>query len=139
MKKLDETGKVLASTSGERSELGQFHSPQGIKINSKNEVFVCDRNNSRIQVFDIDLKFRRCIDLTHLNVETKPKPNDLAFDRASNMYVSDYANNCIHQMTSTWYPFPRARMGNYLVLSASRWMLLVFFTSQSPKATVSLC
>jgi tripartite motif-containing protein 2/3 len=98
VKKLDEAGAVLASVTGEGSELGEFNTPRGVKVSSENEVFVCDRDNSRIQVFDVNLNYRRCIDLSQMSFDTKPKPNDIAFDTASNIYISDYANNCIHQL-----------------------------------------
>ena len=44
---------------------GQFNTPHNIGIDRQNNVYVADRNNRRIQVFDVNGKFLRMI---HLNV-----------------------------------------------------------------------
>ena len=44
---------------------GQFNTPHNIGIDRQNNVYVADRGNRRIQVFDVDGKFLRMI---HLNV-----------------------------------------------------------------------
>jgi sugar lactone lactonase YvrE len=44
---------------------GQFNTPHSIAIDRQNNVYVADRGNRRIQVFDTDGKFLRMI---HLNV-----------------------------------------------------------------------
>lgn len=98
VKKWDEAGKLLTSVCGEGSGLGKFRSPRGMKIGLKSEVFVCDRDNSRLQVFNMDLNYLRCIDLSNLRLKNKAKPNDLAFDQDRNVYITDYSNNCIHKL-----------------------------------------
>lgn len=98
VKKWEKNGNMLMSACGEGSEPGKFKSPRGMKIGPGNEVFVCDRDNSRIQVFDMHLHYKRSIDLAKLpHHENSAKPNDLAFDQSRNMYITDYSNNCIHQ------------------------------------------
>lgn len=97
--KLDKYGKLLKSVCGNGTGIGQFKSPRGVKIGPSNEVFVCDRDNGRIQVYDLKLDYLRCINLWKYDHDMKKaKPNDLAFDRAKNMYIADYSNNCIHQL-----------------------------------------
>ena len=99
VKKWDKTGNMLMSACGEGSEPGKFKSPRGMKIGPNDEVFVCDRDNGRIQVFDMHLHYKRSIDLAKLpHHENGAKPNDLAFDQAGNMYITDYSNNCILQL-----------------------------------------
>jgi tripartite motif-containing protein 2/3/tripartite motif-containing protein 71 len=99
VKKWAKTGNLLTSACGEGSELGKFKSPRGMKIGPKREVFVCDRDNCRIQVFDMNLHYLRCINLDSLpHLDGRAKPNDLAFDQAGNVYVADYSNNCIHKL-----------------------------------------
>jgi hypothetical protein len=44
---------------------GQFNTPHNIGIDRQNNVYVADRGNRRIQVFDVDGNFKRMI---HLNV-----------------------------------------------------------------------
>lgn len=102
-------GKLLKAVRGEGSKICQFKSPRGVKIShggsdreknqKEEEIFVCDRDNHRIQVFDMHLEYMRSIDLLQSSLgqlKFAPKPNDLAFDRTGNMYVTDYANNCVH-------------------------------------------
>lgn len=75
----------------------EFSNPRGVRVSPKNEIWVCDRDNHRIQVFDRNLNFIRIIDLQRfdMHLEHKPKPNDTAFDTAGNFFVADYANHCI--------------------------------------------
>src|ERR1700722_12937558 len=41
---------------------GQFNTPHGISVDqANNQVFVADRNNNRIQVYDYDLNFKKYI------------------------------------------------------------------------------
>ena len=101
--KCNKQGKILKSIQGEGEEVCRFKNPRGIKIGPKGkEVFICDKDNYRIQVYDTDLNFHRCIDLRKLNVSLKatPEPNDLAFDRDGNIFIADCANNYIHRLNS---------------------------------------
>jgi peptidylamidoglycolate lyase len=45
-------GKYEFEWGGKGSEPGQFNLPHGIAIDARGRVYVCDRTNSRIQVFD---------------------------------------------------------------------------------------
>lgn len=96
--KWDKDGKLLKSVRGEGARIGQFKNPRGVKIGPNNEVFVCDRDNRRIQIYDMSLNYLRCIDLNTLGSWHKAKPNDLTFDPDGNMYIADYCNHCIHQL-----------------------------------------
>ena len=81
-------------------KFGEFEHPRGLAITKQSELFVCDRDNSRIQVFNKNLDFIRSIDLRAVDSREQPcKPNDLTFDQAGNMYVTDMSNNCVHCMT----------------------------------------
>ncbi|MBI3265063.1 MAG: 6-bladed beta-propeller [Acidobacteria bacterium] len=45
---------------GERGDLpGEFNTPHGIAADAKGNIYVADRGNQRVQVFDSDLKFLR--------------------------------------------------------------------------------
>jgi NHL repeat len=70
--KIDKKGNWLKSwgargTSGEHADQNpsQFNTPHNIGVDRQNNVYVADRGNRRIQVFDRDGKFLRMI---HLNV-----------------------------------------------------------------------
>ena len=55
--KLSPDGKVLKTWGKEGKGPGEFDVPHGIALDSQGRVFVADRSNSRIQIFDQDGKF----------------------------------------------------------------------------------
>jgi sugar lactone lactonase YvrE len=57
--KFDKTGKFVKSWGGKGSGPGQFQVAHGIAIDAKGLVWVADRENQRIQVFDQDGTFVR--------------------------------------------------------------------------------
>ena len=101
--KFECNGRLLQSIGRQGSGIMCFNNPKGIKLNSKEEVYVCDRDNHRIQVFNQRLEFQRCIDMRALDPRLKhpAKPNDLAFDNDGTIFVTDCANNCILVFSSS--------------------------------------
>ena len=99
--KFSPDGKVMKEFGRQGVNSGEFKNPRGLAISQQNELYVCDRDNDRIQVFSKNLGFIRSIDIRAVDTQrTHPcKPNDLTFDRAGNMYITDIRNNCIHCMT----------------------------------------
>jgi DNA-binding beta-propeller fold protein YncE len=61
---------------------GQLRLPHGIAVDSAGAIYVADRENSRIQVFEPDGGYRRQIHGVH-------RPDDLAFDRDDVLYVAE--------------------------------------------------
>jgi DNA-binding beta-propeller fold protein YncE len=59
--KVDEDGNWLASWGEPGSGPGQFNTPHSIAVDAQGEVYVADRGNRRIQVFDDGGKFLRQI------------------------------------------------------------------------------
>ena len=57
--KLDKNGKFIKSWGGKGKEPGKFDVAHGIAIDAKGLLWVTDRENQRIQVFDADGKFIR--------------------------------------------------------------------------------
>lgn len=101
--KCSEEGKILKTVQGEGTGYCQFNNPRGIKISPENEVFVCDRDNNRIQIYDTELSFLRIIEFGSLNsqlLNLPAQPNDVAFTRTGSFYVTDYSNHCIHHFNS---------------------------------------
>ena len=57
--KFDKTGKFIKSWGGKGTEPGKFQVAHGIAIDAKGLLWVTDRENSRIQIFDQDGTFVR--------------------------------------------------------------------------------
>jgi len=55
--KFDKTGRFIKSWGGKGKEPGQFEVAHGIAIDAKGLLWVTDRENQRIQIFDADGKF----------------------------------------------------------------------------------
>jgi hypothetical protein len=60
--KYDKNGRFIASVGSKGSEPGQFNLPHSLAVDSQGNVYVGDRSNRRIQVFDDDLKFKAIYD-----------------------------------------------------------------------------
>ncbi len=52
--KFDRTGKLLTSWGGKGTGPGQFDQPHAILVNAKNQLLVADRENRRVQLFDLN-------------------------------------------------------------------------------------
>ena len=55
--KFDKNGKFVKSWGGEGTDTGKFNVAHGIAIGAKGQLWVADRENSRIQIFDQDGNF----------------------------------------------------------------------------------
>ena len=90
---------VLVMTQGKHGcGDGYFDCPKGVFYKSSTrEVFVCDKNNHRVQVFDENLKYLRkfSIDLTNKGFTKKGEPIDIFISSWGPLYVIDQANSCI--------------------------------------------
>ncbi len=85
----DLKGKHLFSFGRLGKENGDFHSPQGMAIDEKNNLFVADLYNARVQVFDAEGKFQRAFGQRGDQVWQFEQPRDLAFDSLGNLHVVD--------------------------------------------------
>ena len=57
-----DTGRTLVNTVGEAgSGPGQFSTPHAVVIDAHDRIFVADRENSRVQVFDVRGQFQHQI------------------------------------------------------------------------------
>ncbi|CAI8020300.1 Tripartite motif-containing protein 3 [Geodia barretti] len=66
-----------------------------------NQVYVCDHDNHRIQVFDPDLNFVRSIGSCGKGRGEFNAPLDVKFDTAGNMYVAEYFNGRMQVMDTS--------------------------------------
>ena len=94
LQKFNRKGEFIKSigSNSVKSKLGEFSFPQGLKVH-KSQVYVCDLQNSRIQVFDLELSFITSFGTKGSGEGQYVEPNDLAFDSQGNIYVCEYGNN----------------------------------------------
>jgi sugar lactone lactonase YvrE len=84
--KFDKTGKYITSWGKHGKGQGEFDSPHGIALDSAGRVFVADRSNNRIQIFDPN---------GQLLAEWKQfgRPSDVFIDKNDMIYVADSQSN----------------------------------------------
>ena len=71
---------------------GEFDDPRGMAI-YQDRLYVSDRKNHRIQVFDLDLKHIQSIGCHGKGKGEFDEPSDVTFDADGNMYVAEFVNN----------------------------------------------
>ena len=89
--KFSSTGDLLKKCTGKGKRPGQFKHPGGINFSPDGNMYVCDCENNRIQVFTTELQ-----PLHNKIIQTGDWPADIAFDNACNMYVVEWRIHRIH-------------------------------------------
>jgi sugar lactone lactonase YvrE len=84
--KFSKEGTFIKAWGARGSGPGEFDTPHSIAIDSRGRIFVADRSNSRIQIFDQDGRF---ID----QWKQFGRPSGVFIDRNDNMYVADSQSN----------------------------------------------
>ena len=97
LQKFTSSGEMIRCTGQKGCEEGEFDIPLGVTLYD-NQVYVCDCNNHRIQVFDLDLNFVRSIGSHGEGRGEIDSPYDVKFDTAENMYVVERGNNRVQVM-----------------------------------------
>jgi len=86
--KYDKNGRFLAQVGSEKAGNGptQFSLPHGIAVDAKGDVYVADRSNHRLQVFDNNLAFKASYDNIgdSWTVCVSPGPHQYLFTSNSN-------------------------------------------------------
>lgn len=98
----DRNGKFLKSVGTKGKGQLQFHDPVSVVIAPGNnkKVFVCERQNHRIQVLNPDLSFHSFIGKPGRGECEFYLPNDIALDRdSSQIYIADSGNHRIQILT----------------------------------------
>ena len=93
--KLDKTGKLIKSWGGTGSGQGQFDQPHALAMDSKGLLYVGDRNNNRVQVFDQDGKFVT-------QYFQFGRPSGIFIDKRDNLYVADSESVAVSRNHLGW-------------------------------------
>ena len=97
LQKFTSSGELIKCVGQEGRKEGEFNDPRGVTLYN-NQVYVCDDNNHRIQVFDLDLNFVRSIGSRGTGRDELDAPYDVKFDTAGNMYVAEICNERVQVM-----------------------------------------
>ena len=100
LQKFTSSGELIKCIGREGSKEGKFKDPRGVTLYD-NQVYVCDSDNRRIQVFDLDLNFVRSIGSRGKGRGEFGAPQDVQFDTAGNMYVAEYDNKRVQVMDTS--------------------------------------
>ena len=92
LQKFTSSGELIKFVAQRGSKEGDSNVPRGVTLYN-NKVYVCDRDNHRIQVFDLDLNFIRPIGSRGKGRGEFEEPVDVKFDTAGHMYVAEFDNN----------------------------------------------
>jgi tripartite motif-containing protein 2/3/tripartite motif-containing protein 71 len=98
--KLKSTGSVIKVVGQLGKGNTEFNFPNGLRVNKNDELYVCDSYNNRVQVFDLDLNFKRSFGKKGTGRGQFNFPADVNFDSAGNIYVTDNSNHRIQVFSS---------------------------------------
>ena len=94
--------EFLKSVGSKGSGDGQFIEPVGIKTTENGDVYICDKDNHRIQVFDRELELKRSFGKMGSSPSDFHYPNDIDFDSQGNIYVADTGHYVIKVFSPDW-------------------------------------
>jgi sugar lactone lactonase YvrE len=93
--KFSKEGKLIKTWGKRGSGPGEFETPHGLAMDSRGRLFVADRNNNRIQIFDQDGKF---ID----QWKQYSRPSGVYIDKNDIIYVADSESGSVSQNHDGW-------------------------------------
>ena len=100
LQRFTSSGELIKCISRKGSKEGEFDYPCGVTLYD-NQVYVCDSDNHRIQVFDLDLNFVRSIGSHGEGRGEFGTPYDVQFDTAGNMYVAEWGSKRVQVMDTS--------------------------------------
>ena len=83
---------------------GEFNFCNGLCVSEDGLLYVCDTDNSRIQVLDRDLQFVRCFGSRGAAPGQFNYPNTIDFDASGHIYMTDSWNHRIQCLTADGDP-----------------------------------
>ena len=90
--RLDKKGEVIACVGREGTGNGEFKWADGLRIYN-DQLYVCDYGNSRVIVFDLDLRFIRTFGKSSEGPGQLTNPADITVDAKGNVYIADYSKH----------------------------------------------
>ena len=93
--KFDKAGKFIKEWGKLGTAPGEFDQPHALAMDSRERLFVGDRNNNRVQIFDQDGKFI---------AEWKQfsRPSGVFIDKQDNIYVADSESESVSRNHDGW-------------------------------------
>ena len=88
VQKFNRRGEVVKSVGKKGRNAGEFDWPYGVRHHN-HQVYVCDSNNGRVQVFDSNLNFVQSFGIRGDGPGQLKEPMDIDFDCQANIYVLD--------------------------------------------------
>ena len=134
--KLDDAGNILASFGGKGSKKGQLDDPTDMAIASNGDIYIADRGNNWVQVFNSDGGFVRAI--TKSITAKLDEPAAIALDPQDKLYVLDKARLVISVFSARGEPLLEfgkaqdavAKLSKPLALMANHDEVLVLDANQ---------
>ena len=99
VKKYSLQGELLSVIGSRGNEIGQFNYPRGLAFNNNKLLYVVDRYNRRVQVFQQDDTFAFSFGSKGSNPGQFQWPVRIAIDPNNNVLVTDCSANCINIFT----------------------------------------
>jgi NHL repeat len=93
--KFDKTGKFIKTWGKKGSEPGEFDGPHTLAMDSRGQLFVGDRGNNRIQIFDQDGNF--IAQWTQFS-----RPSGVYIDKNDVIYVADSESGSVAKNHADW-------------------------------------
>ncbi len=93
--KFDASGKFIKSWGKWGNGDGEFDQPHALAFDSKGLLYVGDRNNNRVQVFDQDGNFKE-------KFYQFSRPSGIYIDKNDNLYVADSESGSVSQNHQDW-------------------------------------
>jgi len=100
--KYDKNGRFLAQAGSKGSGMGQLNLPHSLAVDAQGNVYVADRSNRRIQVFDNELRFKAIYDNVGTPWELCISPGPHQFLFSSNTFP-DNNDYTLAQVTGEVY------------------------------------
>ena len=100
LRKFTSNGELIKCIGKEGGKEGEFNDPRGVTLHD-NQVYVCDSDNLRIQVFDLNLNFVRSIGSHGKGRGEFNAPYDVKLDTAGNIYIADFKNSRVQVLDNS--------------------------------------
>jgi len=94
--KFDKNGKPIKHWGHYGTGPGEFDQPHSLAFDSKGRLYVADRNNNRIQIFDQDGNY-----ISELHQWSRP--SGIFIDRHDNLYSADSESESVSQNHNGWH------------------------------------